>query len=136
MRSRRWGRPGAAARYPCFSLEPNSGEAQETEGFGLDLPYARLVSKHLGTPLHVAKMEAARLDDLDELVWCLDEPTPDPAAFAAQAICAVARQQGVKVLLSGAGGDDLFPAIADIRPWRRSAIGAGSRALGGRPSPT
>ena len=117
------GDPGAAARYPCFSLEPNSGEAQETEGFGLDLPYARLVSEHLGTPLHVAKMEAARLDDLDELVWCLDEPTPDPAAFAAQAICAVARQQGVKVLLSGAGGDDLFSgyrrhqALATERYW-------------------
>jgi len=94
--------------YPCFTLGPVGVEGLPDEGFGADLPFARLVSERLGASLHVAAMEPARLDDLDDLVWALDEPTPDPAAFAADAICAEARRRGVKVLLSGAGGDDVF----------------------------
>jgi asparagine synthase (glutamine-hydrolysing) len=66
------------------------------------------MSAHLGTSLQVADFDGRAIDDLDALVWTLDEPTPDVAAFAAQAICRQASRQGVKVLLSGAGGDDLF----------------------------
>ena len=113
----------SGADYPCFTLGPVGAEGLPDEGFGDDLPFARLVSARLGTPLHVAAMDAARLDELDALVWALDEPTPDPAAFAAQAICAEARRRGVKVLLSGAGGDDIFSgyrrhrALATERGW-------------------
>jgi len=123
----------AGADYPCFTLGAVGTEDLPDEGFDADLPFARLVSERLGAPLHVATLDAARLDDLDDLVWALDEPTPDPAAFAAQAICAEARRHGVKVLLSGAGGDDIFSgyrrhrALATEnwwgwlpRPWRES----------------
>ena len=108
------------ADYPCFSLDPRGGEA---EGFAADLPYARLVSARLGVPLHVVGLAEESLDELDELVRSLDEPTPDPAAFATRAICAAARDRGVKVLLSGAGGDDIFSgyrrhqALASERYW-------------------
>jgi len=116
------GRP-TAADYPCFTLGPVPGDDLGAEGFEADLPYARLVSDRLGNPLHVVPMAAARLDAIDELVRTLDEPTPDPAAFATRAICAAARERGVKVLLSGAGGDDLFSgyrrhqALASERYW-------------------
>jgi asparagine synthase (glutamine-hydrolysing) len=46
--------------------------------------------------------------DLERMVWQLDEPLADPAPLNVLYICELARQQGVKVLLSGAGGDDLF----------------------------
>jgi asparagine synthase (glutamine-hydrolysing) len=110
----------AGADYPCFTLGPPAGDA---EGFEEDLPYARLVSARLGTPLDVVRMAGDDLEDLDGLVWNLDEPTPDPAAFATRAICAAARARGVKVLLSGAGGDDIFSgyrrhqALASERYW-------------------
>ena len=120
------------ADYPCFSLDPRGGEA---EGFAADLPYARLVSTRLGVPLHVVGLAEESLDELDELVRSLDEPTPDPAAFATRAICAAARDRGVKVLLSGAGGDDIFSgyrrhqALASERywgwmppPWREALV--------------
>ena len=38
----------------------------------------------------------------------LDEPLSDPAAFHTQYICSLAKKRGMKVLLSGIGGDDLF----------------------------
>jgi asparagine synthase (glutamine-hydrolysing) len=41
-------------------------------------------------------------------VFQLDEPLADPAALNVLYISQLARQHGVKVLLSGAGGDDLF----------------------------
>ena len=73
-----------------------------------DLPYARSAAKHLGVRLHVVEAGAEILDDLSEMVYHLDEPQADPAALHVRAICRRAREMGVKVLLSGTGGDDLF----------------------------
>jgi len=99
---------GDAGRYPCFTIGPAQLAGLSAEGFAEDFPFAQKMSAHLGTSLQVADFDGRAIDDLDALVWTLDEPTPDVAAFAAQAICRQASRQGVKVLLSGAGGDDLF----------------------------
>ena len=99
---------GDARRYPCYTIGPAQLAGLSAEGFAEDFPFAQLMSAHLGTTLHVADFDGNAIDDLDALVWTLDEPTPDVAAFAAQAICRQASRQGVKVLLSGAGGDDVF----------------------------
>jgi asparagine synthase (glutamine-hydrolysing) len=42
------------------------------------------------------------------MVWQLDEPLADPAPLNVLYISELARQQGIKVLLSGSAGDDLF----------------------------
>jgi len=42
------------------------------------------------------------------MVWHLEEPLADPAPLNVLYISRLAREQGIKVLLSGAGGDDLF----------------------------
>ena len=130
----------SAADYPCFTLGPAAEGAAGAEGFDDDLPFARLVAQRLHAPLHVVSSDPGRLEALDELVRTLDEPTPDPAAFATRAICAAARQRGIKVLLSGAGGDDLFSgyrrhqALASERYWGwwPRAGRAGLAALAGR----
>ena len=46
--------------------------------------------------------------DLERMVFQLDEPLADPAPLNVLYISQLARQHGVKVLLSGTGGDDLF----------------------------
>ena len=90
----------------CFTIESEGGhEAGATD----DLPYARRVAKQLGVPLEVVKIDAGRMaGDLERMVWQLDEPLADPAPLNVLYISELARQQGIKVLLSGAGGDDLF----------------------------
>jgi asparagine synthase (glutamine-hydrolysing) len=55
-------------------------------------------------------------DDLERLVTILDEPQADPAALNNLYISAMARRSGLKVLLSGTGGDDIFSG------YRRHAI--------------
>ena len=90
----------------CFTIESAGGEA---EGAVDDLPYARRVAAHLGVPLDVVHVDADRMaSDLAGMVAQLDEPLADPAPLNVLYISRLAREHGIKVLLSGAGGDDLF----------------------------
>lgn len=90
----------------CFTIDMGSvRDAGETD----DLPYARQVAKHLGVRLHEIQVDSSRMAaDLERMVFQLDEPLADPASLNVLYISQLARQHGVKVLLSGAGGDDLF----------------------------
>jgi asparagine synthase (glutamine-hydrolysing) len=73
-----------------------------------DLPYARAVAAHLDVDLHVVQASPAMADELINMVWHLDEPQADLAALNALFISRLARENGIKVLLSGSGGDDIF----------------------------
>jgi len=90
----------------CFTIvNPGAAEA----GFADDLPYARRVARHLG--VNLTEVEIQPSDLATELRWLLaqlDAPVADPAPLNVLHICRAARRQGIKVLLSGAGGDDLF----------------------------
>ena len=90
----------------CFTIESIGGqEAGVTD----DLPYAHRVAQHLNVPLDVVRIDANRMaDDLERMIVQLDEPLADPAPLNVLYISQLAREQGIKVLLSGAGGDDLF----------------------------
>ncbi len=98
---------GNAGRLQCFSIEVKDC-ATAAEGFADDLPYARRVAEHVGVDLHVVQVGDEMMERLPEMVYLLDEPTPDPAALNPLFISELARSQGIKVLLSGAGGDDIF----------------------------
>jgi asparagine synthase (glutamine-hydrolysing) len=73
-----------------------------------DLPYARQVASHLDVDLVEVTVEPSAIQRLPELVAILDEPQADPAPINALMIAERARGLGIPVLLSGAGGDDLF----------------------------
>jgi len=90
----------------CFTIEVGGGAESGTTD---DLPYARMVAKHLGVRLEVVEVDAAAMAaSLPNMVAQLDEPVADPAPLNALFISQLARETGIKVLLSGAGGDDLF----------------------------
>jgi asparagine synthase (glutamine-hydrolysing) len=106
----------------CFTIET---VGRQDEGFVDDLPFARRVAEHLGVPLAVVTVDAASMAaDLERMIWQLDEPLADPAPLNVLYISELARAQGIKVLLSGAGGDDLFSgyrrhvALRFERYWR------------------
>ena len=112
----------AGRRLSCFSMEL-VGEDIAAEGFADDLPYARRVAQTLDVDLHVVRADPSMMDRLPEMVYLLDEPTPDPSALNTQLIATLARQHGMKVLLSGSGGDDIFTgyrrhfALSQERWW-------------------
>jgi asparagine synthase (glutamine-hydrolysing) len=97
----------AGRKLDCFTIGFRD-KAAEKEGFPDDLPYAQKVSEHLDVPLHVVWSGSEMAADFEQMVYQLDEPQPDPAALQVMQIARLARNHGVKVLLSGAGGDDLF----------------------------
>jgi len=90
----------------CFTIEASGGS---DDGSTDDLPYARQVATHLKVPLDMVRIDADHMaEDLAAMVTQLDEPIADPATLNALYISRLAREQGIKVLLSGAGGDDIF----------------------------
>lgn len=92
---------------PCFTIR--IVDRPNREGFVDDLPYARAVAKELGLPLHEVPVSRAMIEaDFADGVRAIGEPLADLAPLNVRYIAAAARAIGVKVLLSGAGGDDVF----------------------------
>jgi asparagine synthase (glutamine-hydrolysing) len=91
----------------CFTINVE-GSKKGQDGFRADLDYARLVSKHLKVKLHEIHINHDMFVDLPKTLYHLDEPTADPAAINTHLICNVAKDFGIKVLLSGTGADDIF----------------------------
>jgi asparagine synthase (glutamine-hydrolysing) len=101
----------------CFSIRLAEGVDTE-EGNPADLPYARRVARHLDVDLEEVLLESSAIARLDEMVNLLDEPQGDPAPINALLIAERARAMGIPVLLSGAGGDDIFSGYR--RHWALS----------------
>tara|TARA_B100001559_G_C16503410_1_gene624528 strand:+ start:1566 stop:3479 length:1914 start_codon:yes stop_codon:yes gene_type:complete len=90
----------------CFTIETDDSMQ---DGFNSDLPYAKLAANHLDVDLHVIKFDPSNLiKDIEKMVYQLDEPLADPSALNVLYISRLAKKNNIKVLLSGAGGDDIF----------------------------
>jgi len=77
------------------------------EGFSDVLPYATRVASHLGLPLDIVQVDVAPIASvLEQIVLQLDEHLAGRAPLIVFFICQLAREQGIKVLLSGGGSDD------------------------------
>lgn len=86
-----------------------SGAGMAGEGFDDDAHFAKAMAQHAGVPLQVLQVDVdATLGQLPNLAWQLDEPTADPAPLLVTTISQQARQDGLKVLMSGTGGDDVL----------------------------
>lgn len=131
-------------RLQCFTIDFDEALAKK-EGFCRDLPYAKQAAKHLDVDLHVVRVDSGMANELARMVWQLDEPQADFAGLNVLYISQLARQHGIKVLLSGAGGDDLFTGyrrhralglnvVWDRMPARfRSFVSGVGRRLPGSP---
>jgi asparagine synthase (glutamine-hydrolysing) len=114
----------------------------QQEGFADDLGYARTVAQHLNVDLEVLEASQDILHHFDRMIWHLDEPQADPAPLHVYNICSGARARGIKVLLGGTAGDDLFSGYRRHRALQlekyyrltpgflRSAMAWGGKSLG------
>lgn len=95
------------AQTYCISFGSAPGMA--SEGFGEDIDYAKMVAKRYNVPLNEVRVDAESvLERLPGLAMMLDEPQADPAPLFVEDIARRARADGIKVLMSGTGGDDIF----------------------------
>ncbi|WP_457599468.1 asparagine synthase (glutamine-hydrolyzing) [Hydrogenimonas sp.] len=71
--------------------------------------YARIAASHIGSDHHAYAMDMeAFLETADALAAHLDEPLADPAAVPLWFLAEKVRKEGIKVLLTGDGADELF----------------------------
>jgi asparagine synthase (glutamine-hydrolysing) len=132
-------RSGAPEPTACYSIG-FKGDVS-LDGSPSDLPYARRVAEHLHVPLTEIVVEPSIVDQLERMILAVEEPQADPAPINALLIAGRARADGFKVLMSGAGGDDIFSgyrrhrAVMLERYWSwlpgpaRRGIGMTARAL-------
>ena len=73
-----------------------------------DLVYAKSLAMQFNLDHNIIEINADILKDFPKLVSALDEPIGDPAAIITYLICKAAQQNGVKVLLSGMGADEIY----------------------------
>ena len=114
-----------------------------------ELPAAANVAKTYGTRHHEEKISASEsMGYLDACLSHLTEPIADPAIVPSYVLAKMAAADGVKVLLSGTGGDEVFGGYdryvgANLRrrlftstpEWMREGVGAmlpSSSKLGAR----
>jgi asparagine synthase (glutamine-hydrolysing) len=90
----------------CYSIG-FAGDSQ-TEGMSVDLPYAKRAAAHLGVHLYPIEVQPTIIQNLERMLYYIDEPQADPASINTFLIAEQARKDGTKVLLSGTGGDDIF----------------------------
>ena len=100
--------------------------------------WAREVAEHVGVELHTVEMTAAEWRaGLVDVVRHVEYPLTHESSVPMAAIARLARERGVKVLLSGEGADELFGgyswvhhhASADFAARRRPAAAAARAAL-------
>jgi len=103
--------PGKITTF-CASVA-KSGSA--SDNFGDDQRHAVEVARLLGVKLIKVPTETDLIEQLPAMMWQLDEPTADFSALQTLALARAARDSGIKVLLSGIGGDDLFAGYSRHR---------------------
>jgi asparagine synthase (glutamine-hydrolysing) len=116
-----------------FDAGPSTHKVNE------DLERARRTAARFGTEHHEIIIREDTLDlpqMLRRVVWHLDEPNANPTVLATLAVAELARRHGVKVVLSGDGGDELFAGypryVHDRYVQLAQRIPGGMRALGER----
>jgi len=92
-------------KLTCYTIK---SEDFKNEGFTDDLTYANKVAEYLDVDLKIINADSDIIADFDKIIYHLDEPQADPAAINVYNICKEARKDGIKVLLGGTAGDDLF----------------------------
>lgn len=90
--------------FECFTIKNNSS----FEGFEDDFYFAEKAAKYLKVNLNIVESNSDILNDFDKVIYFLDEPQSDPAPIHVYNICKLAKEKGIKVLLGGTAGDDLF----------------------------
>lgn len=92
------------SRPRCFTIQQNT----QVHGFENDYPFAEKLSKDFGWHLQMVYKSKIDLASIDQILKIIEEPVPDLSALNVMAIAEVASKEGIKVLISGLGADDIF----------------------------
>lgn len=93
-------------KITCFTIDTSKMDGEDD--FTNDFYYAQKIAEILDVDLVPVEGCFDILKDFDHMIYSLDEPQADPAALHVHNICKKAKKMGIKVLVGGTGGDDIF----------------------------
>ncbi|MFT5208171.1 MAG: asparagine synthase (glutamine-hydrolyzing) [Candidatus Omnitrophota bacterium] len=91
----------------CYTARIDARESVEDD-IGSDFEYAQQVAQIKNLKLKSFELKPNVVELLPKVIHHMDEPDADPAALPTYLISECAKKDGIKVLLSGTGGDELF----------------------------
>ncbi len=93
-----------------FSIGFHTANSQLEAFYNHDREAAAELARQLGTRHHeiILEDDADLLGQLRELTTALDEPVWEPSYLSIYLLCKLARQHGIKVVLTGDGSDELW----------------------------
>lgn len=80
--------------------------------------YSEFVSKKLGTEHYQVTIGDESLEALSDIIRCHGEPAADNSDISTYFVSKLARECGVKVVLSGDAGDELFAGYKTYLEWQ------------------
>jgi asparagine synthase (glutamine-hydrolysing) len=94
----------AARRHPDIALYH-----ADFDGDGGEAHHAEAVARHVGAPLHTTRLTRDHFWELfPQVTYAVDLPIQQPTSVSLALIAQRASENGLKVLLSGEGADELF----------------------------
>ncbi len=85
---------------PCFTISNNN--------LTKDVQYARLAAKQYGGEYNEINIDANFLNNFQSFIEKIDQPVADSGSWSTYLLAEGAKEQGLKVMLSGAGADEMF----------------------------
>ena len=74
-----------------------------------ELPYAKLLSKHINSNHHEIKLSKQNfINSFEDVLDSMEEPHADPASIPLHYLCKHIKKSGIKTVLSGEGSDEIF----------------------------
>tara|TARA_B100001250_G_C19817464_1_gene799557 strand:- start:12795 stop:14681 length:1887 start_codon:yes stop_codon:yes gene_type:complete len=95
-------------KLDCFTTYDSQLNEKSKDGFTNDYEYAQIMAEYLDANLHIVNEKNNIVDDIEKMIYHLDEPNADPACLNTYHIAKLSKEMGIKVLLGGTGADDLF----------------------------
>ena len=85
---------------PCFTISNNN--------LTKDVHYAIIAAKKYGGDINIIDFDDNSLSDFQHFITKVDHPIADPGAWLTYKLSEAAHKKGIKMILSGAGADELF----------------------------
>jgi len=95
-------------RLECFTIHDDELNEKSKDGFTGDYKYAKIMADYLDVNLNTISTKNTISQDLEKMIYFMDEPNGDPACLNTYFIAEHAKKMGISVLLGGTGADDIF----------------------------
>lgn len=95
-------------KLECFTIYDDDLNEKSKDGFTSDHKYAQIMAEYLDANLNTISTKNTISQDLEKMIYFMDEPNGDPACLNTYYIAEYAKKMGISVLIGGTAADDIF----------------------------